>query len=175
VVTYHFRLCRTDDVILPVIPACLSFDHDLTRDATRSSLACATICNPVPISLAFLMLVDTVEKCIRLLCENYWGTGDDGWAMILESKSIPVPLLNQDTDETENNYSTVGQDQQRSDVSYDYICLGPELDSFIPTNSGMMLVREEYKRMVEHLTILRDRKSAGVVLTGRPGIGEKLP
>jgi hypothetical protein len=136
------------------------------------SLACATICNPMPISLTFLMLVDTLEKCIRLLCKKYWGIGDNGWKLILKSESIPVPLLNQDTDETENS---VGQDQQRSDVSYDYICLGPEFESFIPTKSGMVLVREEYKQMVKHLTELCDRNSTGVVLTGRPGIGEKLP
>jgi hypothetical protein len=88
--------------------------------------------------------------------------------MILKRESISVPRLsglpaNQDTSKAKINYS---------DVTYDYICLGPELESFIPTKSGMILVRNEFPEMLKHLTNLYDQQHRGVALTGRPGIGE---
>ena len=59
-------------------------------------------------------------------------------------------------------------------VSYKFLSLGPEFPDFFGEGYFSILIRKEYNDMFLHISNLRKDGRRGVVVTGTPGIGEKL-
>lgn len=110
--------------------------------------------------------MDPAENRFKNLHKKYWRKGEEGWKEIRKSGKINIPPLD-DSD-------TFRVSDTASLYTYTYIDLGSDFKGFF---DGMdsILVRDEYKTILEHLVKLSEEKGiGGAVLTGQPGIGKSL-
>jgi hypothetical protein len=147
-------------------------------------------------SLPLLHLIDSELRQLRLLCERYWNRGGEGRAVIYKMGTVQVPFMaspvaaegaEQMATGAEHEGSNEGLDQESdladsdSDagmskvaVSYESLSLGPDFPDFFTDGYHSIMVRKEYRDMLQHISNLYINGRRGVVVTGTPGIGENI-
>lgn len=89
---------------------------------------------------------------------------DDGMGTDLEE----MAPMNEESDEKSDDMDS----DNLQAVSYDSLSLGLEFCDFFDNNYRSILVREEYRDILKHISDLCKNGSNGVVVTGMPGIGK---
>jgi hypothetical protein len=154
-------------------------------DITNLSL---TISSPIPANPNFLpfflaRLPDMQEIRLCQFCLRYWGRGDEGRHEIYKDQDISVPYLNdgRDIDEPEGESQDDADEESdasaatTSTISYTVLSLGPDFEDFFGPSRDKILVRDEYRAMLNHIkTIQKKYFYGGAVLIGQPGIGKRL-
>ena len=77
-----------------------------------------------------------------------------------------------DLDEEEADVMTEGQSPLNSQISYESIHLGSDFAGFFANDVDSIIIRDEYRHMLQYITGLCEDGERGVVLTGQSGIGK---
>jgi hypothetical protein len=149
-------------------------------------------------------LPDIQETRLRQFCSRFWGRGDEGRREIYETQDTIVPCLDDGRDDEvpfdaidEGELEDVADDESgggsgtgegdlivrpsntsaaaTSTVSYTTLSLGPGFDDFFGPGRDKILVRDEYRAMLDHIETIQAKGSGGgAVVIGQPGIGKEL-
>jgi hypothetical protein len=149
-------------------------------------------------------LPDIQETRLRQFCSRFWGRGDEGRREIYETRDTIVPCLDDGRDDEvpfdaidEGELEVVADDESgggsgtgegdltdrisntsaaaTSTVPYTTLSLGPGFDDFFGSGRDKILVRDEYRAMLDYLETIQAKGShGGAVVIGQPGIGKEL-
>jgi len=86
---------------------------------------------------------------------------------------LAVPHLF-DLDEEEADVMKEGQTPLNSQISYESIHLGSDFAGFFANDVDSIIIRDEYRHMLQYITGLCEDGERGVVLTGQSGIGKNF-
>jgi hypothetical protein len=129
---------------------------------------------------------DADERRLRILCERYWGKGDEGRVQIYKEELVAVPhmdrtngaqvsrvarMVDVDTAAISDGRMRPDGDKTASEVTFTTLSLSQDLEGLFGDSHRNILVRDDYLAMLEHIKSIVALKIRGIVVTGQPGIG----